>query len=83
MNPTPLELELILRFIGEHPWITFFIGLPLAWLVLFFGINGVIKSLEVAVYRPWNRYLRSRNIARQGWPPPHLDADGDFNPDPP
>lgn len=26
----------------------------------------------------FNRYLRSRNIAARGWPPAHLDADGDF-----
>jgi len=23
-------------------------------------------------------FLRSRNILNRGWPPPHLDADGDF-----
>lgn len=34
------------------------------------------------IFRLWNRYLRSKNIRSQGWPPPHLDADGDFKPDP-
>ena len=29
-------------------------------------------------FRCWNRWLRSRNIKEQGWPPPHCDADGDF-----
>lgn len=28
------------------------------------------------------RRLRAENIARNGWPPPHLDADGDFKPEP-
>ena len=28
------------------------------------------------------RWVRSRNIARHGWPPPHCDADGDsYTPD--
>jgi len=26
----------------------------------------------------YNQTLRSRNIIARGWPPPHLDADGDF-----
>ena len=26
----------------------------------------------------YNQNLRSRNIIARGWPPPHLDADGDF-----
>lgn len=29
-------------------------------------------------FKCWNRWLRSRNIKHHGWPPPHLDADGDF-----
>lgn len=29
------------------------------------------------VFKCWNRYMRSRNIAARGWPPPHCDADGD------
>jgi FixJ family two-component response regulator len=28
------------------------------------------------------RWMRHRNIAARDWPPPHLDADGDFKPDP-
>jgi len=27
------------------------------------------------------RILRSINIATRGWPPEHLDADGDFKPE--
>ncbi len=33
-------------------------------------------------FRFWNRFLRSRNIDARGWPPPHLDADGDWKPEP-
>ena len=29
-------------------------------------------------FRAWNRYCRMRNIRDHGWPPPHLDADGDY-----
>ena len=29
-------------------------------------------------YCAYNQTLRSRNIIARGWPPPHLDADGDF-----
>jgi len=30
------------------------------------------------LFRLPNRIIRSRNIKNQGWPPEHLDADGDF-----
>lgn len=29
-----------------------------------------------------NRMFRCLNVRKQGWPPPHLDADGDFKPAP-
>lgn len=30
----------------------------------------------------WNRLMRHLNIRKHGWPPEHLDADGDFKPAP-
>jgi hypothetical protein len=33
------------------------------------------------LFKMWNRLLRHLNIRKQGWPPPHCDADGDFKPD--
>ena len=30
----------------------------------------------------WNRFMRHLNIRKAGWPPAHLDADGDFKPAP-
>lgn len=30
------------------------------------------------VFWAFNRHLRSRNIVAMGWPPEHVDADGDF-----
>ena len=26
----------------------------------------------------WNRLMRTIKVLKSGWPPPHLDADGDF-----
>lgn len=42
------------------------------WGFMIIG-NGVLWFLFIC----WNRFLRSRNIAKHGWPPIHLDADGD------
>lgn len=33
-------------------------------------------------FKFYNRWIRHKNIAAHGYPPPHLDADGDFKPDP-
>jgi hypothetical protein len=59
----------ILAFAGEHPVLFTFILL---------AICSVVNTLT---FRPFNRWIRSRNIASKGWPPPHLDADGDFKED--
>lgn len=29
------------------------------------------------LFKCWNRFMRHLNIKHEGWPPPHLDADGD------
>lgn len=54
----------VLDFAGEHPWLAFFLALIVA---------------EAATYplKLINRWIRHRNIAIAGWPPFHLDADGD------
>lgn len=33
-------------------------------------------------FRFWNRFMRHLNVRKAGWPPAHLDADGDFKPAP-
>jgi len=57
----------------------------------------IVTVLAIAAASPfffafcaYNQTLRSRNIVARGWPPAHLDADGDLvieeveeNPDPP
>jgi hypothetical protein len=58
----------ILSFAAASPWLAFGLSaLAVYVLCLPFGF----------AFRCWNRYLRSRNIAARGWPPEHLDADGD------
>ena len=58
-------------FAGEHPWLTFFLAC--------IGASVVIAPFRF-LWSAWNRYLRSKNIAARGWPPAHLDADGDWQP---
>ena len=59
------------QFVGDHPVLTFF----LAWFAV--DLAGKVINLP---FRFWNRWLRHRNIVSHGWPPEHLDADGDFRP---
>ena len=66
----------IITFASGSPWLAFF----LACLVLWFVAQLLLAPFNL-VFRCWNRWLRSRNIAARGWPPAHLDADGDFRPE--
>lgn len=66
----------IITFASGSPWLAFF----LAWLVLWFVARLLLAPFNL-VFRCWSRWLRSRNIAARGWPPAHLDADGDFKPE--
>ena len=52
----------------------------LAWcsLWLFWGVVPITTVLINFVMRCYSRTLRSLNILFRGWPPKHLDADGDF-----
>lgn len=51
-----------------------FIGvLILSALFLYYGVNGAIRLLS--------RFFRLLTVAIRGWPPPHLDADGDWKPE--
>ncbi len=60
-----LETAQLLNLISDNPLLTF--------LLVFLTIYLVIRSLLLA----WGRFMRHLNIRAQGWPPPHLDADGD------
>lgn len=58
------EIEFILGGFWRFCGFTF-----LLYMVLYFVVNGVLRVTA--------RVLRSINIAARGWPPAHLDADGD------
>lgn len=55
-----------------HWWLAF-------WL-MFWALVVVAQLLSGLFVRLPNRLIRSANIRRAGWPPVHLDADGDFKP---
>jgi hypothetical protein len=56
-----------------HPWMTFW--LAVFWLITLYELlRGILHLIS--------RSLRSRNIRERCWPPPHLDADGDWKPKP-
>ncbi|MBR0868899.1 hypothetical protein JQ633_00905 [Bradyrhizobium tropiciagri] len=52
------------EFMGQHPVLTFFLAM-------------IAASVACYPFRLANRWIRHRNIVAQGWPPAHLDADGD------
>lgn len=53
-----------------------FIGvLILLNTIFYFIVNGIIKI--------WSRFTRMMMVRKHGWPPSHLDADGDWKPEPP
>lgn len=59
--------------------------LPLFQFILsdFWVFIGFIITLSTVlhfIFNVWNRAWRHLNIRKSGWPPPHLDADGDFKP---
>ena len=57
------------EFANRHEVVTLFIVVVLA---------TAAASPFFFLYAAYNQLLRSRNIIARGWPPPHLDADGDF-----
>lgn len=48
-----------------HPYMTFM------------GYCVLIQAVAIVI----NRIFRTMNIWMRGWPPPHLDADGDWRQD--
>jgi hypothetical protein len=48
------------------------------WFLSFCAIFAVYQLL-LAPFRIVRRWIQHRNIKSQGWPPPHLDADGDLH----
>lgn len=56
-------------FATANPGYTFLIIWVLAW--------AFVQPFRLA-WLAYNRSLRSKNIAANGWPTPPLDADGDI-----
>ena len=56
----------VLQFMSDSPWLTFFLAVIAAEVVI-----SVVVNLP-------NRILRHWNIRKHGYPPAHCDADGDF-----
>jgi hypothetical protein len=61
----PSALETFLVWYGDHYFLGTFLVLMLCYVL-------------VLPFKLVNRFIRSRNIKNQGWPPSHLDADGAF-----
>lgn len=57
------------EFWSEHYYLAFFAMCFAAWIA---------GSAIYYAFRIFNRVMRTINIACRGWPPAHLDADGDF-----
>lgn len=66
-------MEQFWSFANEHWFIAFLLAAGV--------ISGVAGILYAVLFRLPNRVLRHLNIRKAGWPPPYLDADGDFKPE--
>ena len=42
-------------------------------------LNLVLTLVVNTLFKFWNRFLRMLMVRKHGWPPEHLDADGDFH----
>lgn len=41
-------------------------------------INAIVYAAFNAVLKFWSRFMRMLMVRKHGWPPGHLDADGDW-----
>lgn len=59
----------ILKYTVSGFWI--FVGsYALTGMILYFLVNGIVQI--------FSRFFRMIMVSFKGWPPSHLDADGDF-----
>lgn len=60
-------IEQLSKFATDHPFFTLL-------LILFaYGATGIFRSIVI-------RLTRTVMVTLRGWPPVHLDADGDWKP---
>lgn len=62
---------LIFDWATDHWWLAF-------WLVFWLGAWAFL--VMVGLLRLARHLVRAFMVAARGWPPAHLDADGDFRP---
>ena len=63
----------LLKFTFSGAW-TFIGVFALCSLFLHYVLNFILSI--------WARFMRLLMVRKSGWPPNHLDADGDFKPEP-
>lgn len=66
----------IYEFMIESPATTLILA-----LFALIALGFVLTLILSLTFKPFNRWIRHKNIVAKGWPPPHLDADGDFKPE--
>ena len=64
------------EFWGEH-WFLAWSALWLLWGIIWLPVALVSVAAKLI-----NRVFRTINVACRGWPPAHLDSDGDWKPTP-
>lgn len=57
---------------------THYLDLMFSGFWQFIGCFAVIYVVSHLIFKVINRTLRTIKVALRGWPPDHLDADGDF-----
>lgn len=59
----------LLKWMAESPFLTFFLA-----YFAFVLLRQLVRTTERLIGLPF----RFMNIRKHGWPPEHLDADGDY-----
>lgn len=44
----------------------------------FVGVLLLLSSVANLFFKSWSTFWRNRTISKNGYPPSHCDADGDF-----
>ena len=48
---------------------------------VFLGIIAIMTILVSVILEMWSRFFRYLMVSKHGWPPGHLNADGDWKED--
>ena len=63
----------LFEFMDNSPVTTVIVGF-MVLVCLTSVVLCVVSHIQGVLFR----FLRSRNISKHGWPPPHCDSDGSF-----